>query len=102
MITINSLKEKGYKVYVSHKRYFCEQVFNKNMEPVQAYVLRNMSQVDRDIKKNAHPVGGMTCVSIVSPDGDVKTGCAQCCLKDNYNKKLGVQIALNRIFTHLE
>jgi hypothetical protein len=77
-ITVSFLRKSGYKVAVLHSRKY-----------------------DKDgIKK---PKGGKTTVIIDSPHGEHFEGTSVCCNEDNYNKKLGVRIALGRsgVVNHL-
>lgn len=43
--------------------------------------------------------GGQTLVKVTTPTGQVLVGIAACSDKDNFNKKLGVNIALGRALT---
>lgn len=63
-ITVENLRNHGYKVRVLHHR--------KNEK------------------------GGKTVVQVKTPDGIELEGIAVCSKKENYNKKLGVSIALGR------
>lgn len=69
-MTIQELRNAGYKVRVLHNRLY--------------------NGVDPDAK------GGSTQVVIDSPSGEHFSGLAICSKKENYNKKLGVKIALGR------
>lgn len=46
-----------------------------------------------------HNKGGKTVVTVTTPTGQVLHGTAICANRDNFNKKLGVQIALGRAMT---
>lgn len=70
-ITVSQLRKFGYKVAVRHYRNFNDK----------CVIL---------------PKGGMTEIIIDSPHGEHFEGCAVCSSVDNYNKKLGVRIALGR------
>ena len=69
-ITVSFLRQSGYKVAVRHHRNY-----NNNV---------------------TSPKGGMTEIIIDSPHGEHFEGISKCCDQDNYNKKLGVRIALGR------
>ncbi len=71
MNTVESLRKKGYKVRVHHYRKHGEQ-------------------------SSPTSCGGKTVVEITTPDGITLVGKARCNRKENYNKKLGVRIALGR------
>jgi hypothetical protein len=77
-ITVGFLRKSGYKVAVIHQR-------NYNNQGLKT------------------PKGGKTSVIIDSPHGEHFEGIAVCCDSDNYNKKLGVRIALGRsgVVNHL-
>jgi hypothetical protein len=70
-LTIQYLRQSGYKVGVYHHR--------------------------RKTKKGTvSPKGGKTILVIDSPSGQHFEGIATCSKEDNYNKKLGIRIALGR------
>lgn len=69
-ITVHFLRQSGYKVAVRHHRKYNNSV--------------------------ASPKGGMTEIIIDSPHGEHFEGVSRCCDEDNYDKKLGVRIALGR------
>lgn len=73
-ITVSQLRKFGYKVAVRHFRYYS----------------------DKSGKHIMNPKGGMTALIIDSPHGEHFEGLAVCSKEDNYNKKLGVRIALGR------
>ncbi len=70
-VTVSFLRRCGYKVAVRHHR------FHHGNGTVK-------------------PKGGMTEIIIDSPHGEHFEGRARCCLQDNYDKKLGIRIALGR------
>lgn len=76
MNTVKQLRQSGYKVRVFHIR-----------------------------KKNAGspvPRGGLTHIEITLPNGENVVGEAKCAEIDNYNKKIGVQIALGRALKNVK
>lgn len=81
-ISVEQLRRNGFKVRVSHKRITEE-------DPVAQY---------RETKKEKIlPCGGETVVEIVHESTNKSyLGVAQCSLKDNYSKKVGVRIATER------
>ncbi len=84
---IQRLKEEGYEVEVVHQRW---QV----AEPGKFGATPSLMQK-----------GGLTRVTISHEDGDGKTkvtGIAECSPRDNFNKRLGLMIALNRACFQLE
>lgn len=74
--TVKQLRQSGYKVRVCHQR-------EKNGEELS-------------------PWGGITKVEITTPEGNNIAGEAKCSSKDNYNKKIGIQIALGRAFKNVK
>lgn len=84
-LTVKSLRQQGYKVRVLHHRDYAY------VHPPEKF-----DRVKRLMQK-----GGKTEVQILSPDGKSSEGIALCSPKDNYNKKLGVKIALNRAINNL-
>lgn len=79
MNSIQELRNAGYKVRVLHFR----DRISKN-------------RMDTSMTGYESPKGGFTKVIIDSPEGNHYEGEAHCSKKDNYNKKLGVRIALGR------
>lgn len=69
-MTVEDLRKSGYKVKVHHHRKFSVVGINSR--------------------------GGKTIVEITTPDGSTFTGVARCSRKENFNKRLGVRIALGR------
>lgn len=70
-LTVGYLRKSGYKIAVHHHR-------RKNKDG------------------SFMPKGGKTVLIIDSPSGEHFEGCAKCSNEDNYNKKLGIRIALGR------
>ena len=87
-MTIQQLRNDGYKVRVLHNRlyngYYKWQVGSKPSGD------HGYGPIDPDTK------GGSTQIVVDRPTGDHYEGLATCSKKENYNKKLGVRIALGR------
>lgn len=81
-MTVQELRNKGYKVKVLH---FRNQVPRRKSPSITSSYL----MIDS-------PKGGITKVIVDSPTGQHYEGEAKCSVKDNYNKKLGVKIAIGR------
>lgn len=92
MTTVAQLRQEGWKVRVTHYRYskFDNKLYRQDQFEKYA---RSISMAER---------GGRTEISLTSPSGVSATGVAECSKKDNYNKKLGVRIALNRALYQYE
>src|SRR5688500_12678577 len=96
---IAELQEKGYRVEVEHERW-------NMLEAIKEKAFRedsklNLSQKHRDmLEAQISPVGGATYIEIWRDFHEEKTliavGQAECSVYDNFNKKLGIQIALGR------
>ena len=88
-MTIQQLRNSGYKVRVIHNRlykgYHRWQVGSRPTSSDYGY-----GPIDPDAR------GGSTQITIDSPNGERFQGLAICSKKDNYDKKLGVRIALGR------
>jgi len=87
--SVKSLREKGFKVRVGHKRYYGDNLWFK-------------SEVFYNYPFEAEPRGGVCCLSLTSPDGKTAYAEAKCSKKDNYSKKMGVRIALGRALNQIE
>lgn len=86
-MTVQDLRNKGYKVRVLHNRlYNGYHKWQVGSIPQSGYCGR----IDPDTK------GGSTEVIIDSPNGARYHSIAICSKKDNYNKKIGVRIAIGR------
>lgn len=74
--TVEGLRASGYKVRVMHTR-------KPNSGGVNAR-------------------GGKTIVEVTTPEGVTLVGISRCSRKENFNKKLGVRIALGRAFASVQ
>lgn len=86
-MTIQQLRNMGYKVRVLHNRLY--NGYHKWQVGAVESAYR-YGPIDPDSK------GGSTQVIIDSPNGEHFQGLAICSKKENYNKKMGVRIALGR------
>lgn len=82
MNNVEELRKSGYKVRVKHFRR------EKTMQKMDGGVVQTPSER-----------GGHTIVQVRTPDGEELEGVAVCSTKDNFNKRIGVRIALGRAFT---
>lgn len=83
--TIKSLRQTGYKVRVLHTRHFT---------PV-----RKISGTYQEISNN----GGSTTIEVTTPDQSrTVIGKAVCSLEDNFNRRVGNEIALGRALQQLQ
>ena len=77
---IEDLKILGYDVEVKHDRMYDQRWDNRRRNYLNAI----------------SPKGGVTKVTVVDTAGIEYYGLAECSPKDNFNRKLGVRIALGR------
>jgi len=87
-MTVQQLRNMGYKVKVLHNRLY--NGYHVWQNGAREYLYNNEYTVDPDSK------GGSTQIIIDSPTGEHFRGLAICNKKDNYDKKMGVRIALGR------
>jgi len=87
IVSVNSFKQAGFKIFVNHYRRYRRYEGGKihidlisNVAADPAYCL---------------PKGGATYVKLVCPNGNEFSGLAKCCNTDSYNKRIGVSLALN-------
>lgn len=99
MVTVESLRQQGYRVRCLHKRYFggyadgfvTRKEFCENEQEMYGDMAYSYNEA-------VLPYGGETVVEITTPEGVDLVGVAKCSIKDNYCKKKGVAIALGRAF----
>ena len=87
-MTVQQLRNNGYKVRVLHNRLY--NGYHKWQVGAVESAKQHYGPIDPDRK------GGSTQVVFDSPSGEHFTGLAICSKKENYNKKMGVRIALGR------
>lgn len=85
-MTIQSLKNDGFKVFVTHKRVSST---TGEMQSYQSFRSHGMANL-------IAPKGGLTCVEL-QKDGKTFQASAKCSKKDAYNRKIGVRICLGRL-----
>lgn len=81
-MTVEQLRKSGYKVRVIHTRRG-----------------KTMPRLDGGMVQTVSERGGKTVVQVRTPDGEELEGVAVCSVKDNFNRRLGVRIALGRALT---
>jgi hypothetical protein len=83
--TIKQLRQVGYKVRVLHARH--------------RYTKPKMDGSQNEV----HARGGSTTIELTTPDKtQTVIGKSVCSLEDNYNRKVGAEIALGRALKQLE
>lgn len=93
IISIESLKRDGFKVYVRHYRRYRRYEGGK----IHFDLLPNSVA---DVKYSL-PTGGKIELAIVDPDGNEFLGVSKCNSYDAFNKKIGVQLALTQAIRNL-
>lgn len=83
MLTVHDLRKMGYTVKVRHNREYQS--------------IRKMNSTKFSVK----PKSGSTEVNIYEDGNLVGNGYSKCCGIDNYNRKLGVKIALGRALKNM-
>ena len=79
---VQGLRDSGFKVKVHHHR---RNIANNKF----GYTIGQSC-------KDSLPTGGYTTIEVTTPDNEVLNGRANCSTCDNYNKRIGVAIALGR------
>jgi len=96
--TVQSLRQSGHKVRVIHSRHlnFGPNATRKNK--LNPPFITSLEMKERGIdKSDLAPRGGRTFIQVTTPSGQELCSEAICSLADNFNKKLGVEIALGRL-----
>ncbi len=82
--TIQSLRQSGYKVRVTHRG-----LLDSDTDQTKVHL----------VAKDGHP--SVTQIDITTPNGENTTGLAFRSKNDNYNRKFGNRIALGRALAQL-
>lgn len=107
MLTLNELRKLG-KVYVDHLRFFARRThvncivngkhqFGKPITLLTSPLPISQREDDEEI----YPRGGVTQIELKLPNGTIVTQ-SECNFVDNYNKKEGVRICLERMEEQLK
>lgn len=99
--TVQEARQNGIKVRVTHYRVDEEELYKfKNLDRKD---IDELCIPERQMTKKSFAFcrGGKTVVDITLPDGRSSTGTSYCSFSDNFNKKVGTKIALNRAFAKL-
>jgi hypothetical protein len=108
---IQQLEEEGFEVEVSHLRAtseFLDWYKRQPRQPGFPYPWRNMLGTAGNLRREGlvpSGRGGITCVQIIQTVKDTQIllveGFAYCNPNENFDKKLGTQIALGRALAKL-
>lgn len=97
-MTIEQARKEGFKVRVGHFRFpdkIMEVPIYKIVNLFKKENVYNMTVLDSQVSGPFAARGGATTVEI-SKDGKDTFGNAFCSIKDNYNRKVGAELALAR------
>ena len=98
--TVKQLRESGYKVRVIHSRRFLYirdgKVNSINLSRKEFDDLKLSDDKKESIMEGLQGRGGETRVEILTPEGKEIWGGASCSIRDSYNKRTGVSLALKR------
>ena len=89
--SVAQLRKMGYRVDITHHRY----VYDKEDRLCRLLHTKTIYSKYGNLR-NVDPNGGRTYAIV-----DGIAGVADCSFRDNYNKKVGVQIALGRALKNL-
>ncbi len=109
-VSVEQLRASGNKVRVKHQRYFNDVTVKDDRVYSSGYVLGPITRgefenlkagvisgdvIDAKYEDSVRPTGE-TVVQITTKDGRELEGVAVCSIKDPYNRKKGLAIALGR------
>lgn len=107
--TIQSLRKRGYKLRVTHKRIIdfkpFQSLISKQRNPLDLLqppipVVARVTKADKKAKLYPfiYEKGGETTIEVTGLDGITRQATASCSIKDAFNRKLGNHICLARLF----
>lgn len=108
MKSVNELRAAGFKVKCTHYRAFncffeqCKTGFKQVTQLLTRREFEDMfantgdDELQYTYSNCVLPYGGYTHVSVITPEGVELNGYADCSVTENYNKRIGVAIALGR------
>jgi hypothetical protein len=93
--TVHQLRKNGWKVKVGHKRIVYRFDPKTGVKNTKTCLIKNWKEEYPTYYLSAK--GGITEVSITSPQGVTHTEVSICNEKDHYDGRIGVDIALGRV-----
>lgn len=107
--TIEAIRQVGGTVRIQHIRRFIrhEPRVDKNIAPIVKIIeekvtkQNRVSTIEQTLGAKISPCGGSTIVEVTTPSGEKLKETARCREYDQFNKRLGVSIALGRIMKTL-
>lgn len=89
------LKKMGFSFRTRHLRFY-HPIDNKTLVATGYMPAQPIRPRGRKRTLFPFPRGGVTEVDVIWPDGKITTGRAFCSPKDNYNRREGAKMALDR------
>ena len=93
-MTIQELR-KNHTVYVTHRRLYKNE-FGGLTEPLTTKEFQQKKFYCNPPSVKPYEKGGRTEVELVTDDGSKFCGVAFCSISDSFNRKVGLEIALDR------
>lgn len=90
------LRASGYRTTIYHERYWMDGAKNILGPDKICDIQEEMNELGIT-SGGVYGKGGFTCAEIRTPDGEEFVAYAECSLKDNFCKRTGRQIAINRL-----
>ena len=110
-MTVQELRQNGFKVQVHYARYLAYVDYDSGRHepdngvtpysPHKGFVDVGMGKIGY-WKEPIFPRGGECEVTVTTPDNQTLVGKSVCSLLDNFDRKLGLKIALGRAFKQKE
>jgi hypothetical protein len=98
--TVHQLRLNGWKVRVGHKRVFYRFDPKTGVKTTKICLIKEWDVVCPNFFLSAK--GGITQVTITSPEGVTFTDQSVCNNTDHYNSSIGLQIAIGRTLSHFK
>lgn len=122
---VESLRKNGYSVRITHYRDYnlvrvydekseeyivVDDIYNIDLDLLEEATGKNVAdmtgvaqhQLPKSLHKYVTTHGGVTTAEITAPDGTEVFGKAECSVSDNFNRRLGVKLALKRALQQLK
>ncbi len=105
-MTVQEMRRHGYKVQVRYERFQCI-IHVRGQKPILSFrpysprngfmFVLNDGTVSPSFEHSAWPRGGTCKVVVTTPEGKTLTGESRCSLKDNFDRRVGLGLALERL-----
>lgn len=97
--SVMDLKDQGYKVRITHLRNYIQADYRNLKIVEQLKTTRELREMKEKGDYNCNKLsqwGGATVVELTAPNGEEKIGVAVCSQDDNFNRKYGLSLAIER------